>query len=77
MYCNHCLPCPSNIDIGQTIRGFDTSLNNVVDFDEIGSKQSPIVEIALTCTECGVCMERCPFGVDVVSIMKTITEIFH
>ena len=76
-YCNHCLPCPSDIDIGHIIREFDTSLNNVVDFDEIGNKKNQIVEIALSCTECGVCMERCPFGVDVVSIMKTITEIFH
>ena len=76
-YCNHCLPCPSNIDIGQIIRDFDTSLNKVVNFDEISSKQNQIVEIALSCTECGACMERCPFGVDVVSIMKTITEIFH
>jgi hypothetical protein len=76
-YCNHCLPCPSNIDIGQIIREFDTSLNIVVDFEEIGNEQSNIAEIALSCTECGSCMERCPFGVDVVSIMKTISEIFH
>ena len=75
-YCNHCLPCPSDIDIGQTIRTFDTSLNTVVDFGEISSKKNKIVEIALSCTECGACLERCPFGVEVVSIMKTITEIF-
>lgn len=76
-YCNHCLPCPSNIDIGQIIRTFDTSLNNVIDFGEIGSMQSQVTEIASSCTECGSCIERCPFGVDVMSIMKTITEIFH
>jgi predicted aldo/keto reductase-like oxidoreductase len=32
---------------------------------------------ASSCTECGVCMKRCPFGVDVVSRMKQAVELFE
>ena len=31
---------------------------------------------ASTCTECGVCVERCPFGVDVIGNMKQAEAIF-
>jgi len=27
-------------------------------------------------TECGTCMERCPFGVDVIANMNRAVEIF-
>ncbi|UCB52508.1 MAG: aldo/keto reductase [Candidatus Zixiibacteriota bacterium] len=32
---------------------------------------------ASACTECGVCMERCPFGVDVISEMKKAAELLE
>jgi uncharacterized protein len=55
VYCNHCLPCPVAIDIGGTIRQWDMT--------------GEPVAAAARCTACGACVERCPFGVDVIEIM--------
>ena len=75
VYCNHCLPCPSVIDIGRTIRLLETAQYAIsdelrADYDGLSSKASD-------CIECGSCMERCPFGVDVVSKMKQAVELFE
>ena len=73
-YCNHCLPCPVGIEIGTTTRITDTAgyeLN-----DSIVSAYKALAVQASACTECGVCMERCPFGVDVISNMNRAVDIF-
>lgn len=75
VYCNHCLPCPSVIDIGCTIRLLETAQYAVsdglrADYDALSVKASD-------CVECGTCMERCPFGVDVISKMKQAVELFE
>jgi len=74
MYCNHCLPCPASIDIGMTMRIVDTAKYETAhsvlsDYEALPSKASD-------CTECGVCVERCPFGVDVVAGMTQAVDIF-
>jgi len=57
VYCNHCLPCPAGIDIGGVIRQWDAT--------------GEPVAAGAGCTACGACVARCPFGVDVVQIMRT------
>jgi len=67
--CGHCLPCPEGIDIpglmhlsavarhhGQQLRGAD------------GASVSIAAE---ACARCGVCADRCPFGVDVPEQLRT------
>ena len=74
MYCNHCLPCPVGIDIGTTTRITDTAgyeLN-----DSVISAYEALAVPGSACTECGVCIERCPFGVDVISNMNRAVDIF-
>jgi hypothetical protein len=74
MYCNHCLPCPVSIDIGTLTKIMDTAglamSNTVVAAYEVLSVKASV------CTECGACMERCPFGVDVIANMNQAVEIF-
>jgi len=75
VYCNHCLPCPSSIDIGRTIRLFETAKYALSDdltaiYDALSAKASD-------CVECGDCMERCPFDVDVISKMREAVELFE
>ena len=75
VYCNHCLPCPSVIDIGRTIRLFDTARYALS--DDLREDYNALSAKASDCIECGACMERCPFGVDVISKMKQAVELFE
>lgn len=65
VYCNHCLPCPTEIDIGQTIRLFEMA--------QQGYDARPAYEAmaanASDCTRCGACEARCPFGVKAMEKM--------
>jgi predicted aldo/keto reductase-like oxidoreductase len=75
VYCNHCLPCPQNIEIGMTILLTDWAHGGVS--DELIGYYSSLPVKASECTECGVCMERCPFEVDVITKMREAVEIFE
>jgi predicted aldo/keto reductase-like oxidoreductase len=74
-YCNHCLPCPVVIDIGQ--------INRLLDLAEFGltarlrAAYSALPVKASACTQCGACNNRCPFGVDVVARMCEAVGVFE
>jgi predicted aldo/keto reductase-like oxidoreductase len=74
VYCNHCLPCPSEIDIGQTIRLLEMAQNSMT--EEIKSAYFEMATNASDCVQCGDCVERCPFEVDVISKMEQTDKIF-
>lgn len=76
MYCNHCLPCPSMIDIAQ--------VNKYLDLAEISGEVPATVkehylaldQHASDCIECGSCESNCPFSVQVIERMKKAQEVF-
>lgn len=75
VFCNHCLPCPSEIDVGLTLRLLQKAKRELTpdvqaQYDEMASKASD-------CIQCGDCMERCPFGVDVISHMEQAVEVLE
>lgn len=75
VYCNHCLPCPSNINIGKVTRLLDIAKSGVnVDakarYDELEVKPSE-------CARCDICRDRCPFNVDIISNMKNAVSLFQ
>jgi len=75
VYCNHCLPCPSSIDIARVNRLVETSKhvftkNLYSEYHELSAKASE-------CIECEACVKRCPFNVDVISKMKEAKRIFE
>jgi predicted aldo/keto reductase-like oxidoreductase len=74
--CNHCLPCPVDIDIGQTILyvGFNR-WNGVTNWLREWYEALPVK--ASACIECDVCVERCPFGVTIVAKMQEAVELFE
>jgi predicted aldo/keto reductase-like oxidoreductase len=75
VYCNHCLPCPSTIDIARVMRFYDQSQLALT--PEILSQYSQLESNADDCVRCGACEERCPFGVPVVERMEHTVTIFH
>lgn len=75
MYCNHCLPCPAGIDIAAVSRLADSAAKGVS--ENVKAKYEALSSKASGCLECGACVERCPFGVDVISNMKRASDLFE
>ena len=73
-YCNHCLPCPSHIDIGQTLRLLDLAKSGMTPALQAAYAAMPAP--ASSCTECGACDPRCPFGVPTVARIAEAAELF-
>ncbi|MCJ7752623.1 MAG: aldo/keto reductase [Armatimonadetes bacterium] len=73
VYCNHCLPCPSGIDIGGTLRLLGVAEHGLS--PEIQSQYQALPAKASDCTDCGQCAERCPFGVDAPALMRRAAEV--
>jgi hypothetical protein len=71
-YCDHCLPCPAGIEIGQLIRLLETAGCGVTS----GLRASYQKLGAHECTRCGECLDRCPFGVDIISKMDEAARLF-
>ena len=75
VYCNHCLPCPAHIDIGQMTRLLDLSRRQLT--AELHGLYQELPVKASACTECGACAQRCPFEVDVMANIKQAVMMFE
>jgi len=76
VYCSHCQPCPSNIDI--------VSVNKYLDIARLNTKNIPpsvrshylsLIKNQDECIECGSCESRCPFGVQIIENIKEASEL--
>jgi len=74
VHCNHCLPCPSEIDIGQTLRLMQQGQKKMT--SALREEYSAMPANATDCIECGDCVERCPFGVEVTEQMAQTAALF-
>jgi predicted aldo/keto reductase-like oxidoreductase len=74
VYCNHCLPCPAEIDIGQVSRLLDMAHQQMT--AELRAVYAALPVKASDCTQCGGCEERCPFGVSVIARMERAAAVF-
>ncbi|MDR1692604.1 MAG: aldo/keto reductase [Oscillospiraceae bacterium] len=68
VYCGHCQPCPSGIDIAAAHKYLDIARLNPDNGTVKAHLQGVLGE---PCIACGNCEERCPFGVPVI---KNIAE---
>jgi predicted aldo/keto reductase-like oxidoreductase len=75
VYCNHCLPCPQGINVGEVILLTDFAQGGVT--DDLRDWYDSLEVKASECVECGECMERCPFGVDIIPKMLRAAELFE
>lgn len=74
-YCNHCLPCPAGIDVGQTIRLLDEAAGSPSAAQRAAYAALPVP--ASDCTECAACSDRCPFGVDTPDLIAQAAALFE
>lgn len=77
VYCNHCQPCPVEIDIAAVNRCLDTA--RVVDGEPAPSAAAHYAALGAhggDCISCGSCEDRCPFSVPVIENMRAASELF-
>jgi predicted aldo/keto reductase-like oxidoreductase len=75
IYCDHCLPCPVGIEIGQVIRLLETASGGIT--GRLRAAYQQLGDGAHECTRCGECLDRCPFGVDIVAKMDEAAATFR
>ena len=64
MYCNHCLPCPQQLDIAALNRLGDAARHEGVN-ERLRAAYGQMARKADGCIACGACVRRCPFHVPV------------
>lgn len=75
VYCHHCLPCPQGIEVGWVLWYVDQARGGVS--DDLRSWYAGFPVKASACVECGECVERCPFDVDILARLRQAVEIFE
>jgi len=75
VHCNHCLPCPARIDVGQTLRLLQLAKARMT--PALREDYAALPARASECLSCGDCVSRCPFGVDVPAQMATAAQLFE
>lgn len=77
VYCNHCLPCPANIDIAAVNKYLDIALLNEQNIPpSVRQHYRSLGAHASDCVACGNCEQRCPFSVNVMERMKQAAALF-
>lgn len=76
MYCNHCLPCPSHIDIASVTKFLDLAKIQAQIPETVKEHYKALEKNADDCTSCGQCESNCPFGVQIRENMKAAQIIF-
>lgn len=77
VYCNHCLPCPSEINIASVHKYLDIAvLDEAAVPPGIRQQYRELASHGSDCIACGSCEERCPFGVPIIKNMERAAEIF-
>jgi len=77
VYCNHCQPCPAEIDIAAVHKYLDIARLTPGDVPpSVRSHYLSLARHGSDCTSCGSCEARCPFGVPVINDMAEAVEVF-
>ena len=70
VYCSHCQPCPSGIDIASVNKYLDVARLDKENIPPgVGLHYRNLPSGGGECTACGSCEERCPFGVPIIDNM--------
>ena len=75
MYCNHCLPCPKEIDIAEVTKFADLFAENG-ESETLRAHYKALSAHGSDCVGCGACEKRCPFQVPVRKNMARARSLF-
>lgn len=77
VYCNHCLPCPANIDVAAVNKYLDIARLNEKDIPPSVIQHYHALNIhGSDCLRCVSCEKRCPFSVPVIQNMDKAAALF-
>ena len=77
VYCGHCLPCPSEIDIAATNKYLDIALLDKANIPpSIAQHYHAMAHHGSECIACGSCETRCPFQVEIIERMRAAAGLF-
>lgn len=74
-YCNHCSPCAVGIPIAKVTELLDKATTEGLT-PELQAQYDALPHHAGECTDCGACISRCPFDVDIQAKMDKAKEVF-
>lgn len=78
MYCNHCLPCSSQIDIAAITKLLDVATLDTSNIPaQIREEYNAKSHKASECIACGDCEVKCPFGVKIIENMENAARLFE
>lgn len=75
-YCGHCAPCPFEINIAMVNKLYDLAVIHEKVPESIREHYNNLESHASLCFGCRKCEERCPFGVEIVEVMKKANDLF-
>ena len=75
VYCHHCLPCPEEIEVGWVIWYVDHAQDD--NLEQFREWYSGFPVKASACVDCGLCVERCPFDVDIMARLAQAVATFE
>lgn len=76
MYCSHCEPCPSHIDIAIVTKFLNLAEAQDKVPETVREHYAALEKHGSDCIDCGACEKRCPFGVEVRENMKASVKKF-
>ena len=76
MYCSHCAPCPTEINVAEVTRFLNLARAQGDLPETVREHYKALPHHASECLECGQCEGRCPFQVPVIANMRGAAEVF-
>lgn len=77
--CKYCMPCPYGVNIPRAFRG----LNEAKLFENVEQSKKEYLNavgeehLASKCTECNVCIEKCPQHINIPTDLKKVVNMFE